>query len=85
MRIWMRFLRNMQFVCKQVPSIIDYMQTSGVVVGKTGPHNVKKRCRLVYKIAPRPNPSPRGEGEWYVSLHHCKQLVCVAKSVHLGF
>ncbi len=42
MRIWMRFLRNMQFVCKQVPSIIDYMQTSGVVVGKTGSHNVKK-------------------------------------------
>ncbi len=42
MRILMRFLRNMQFVCKQVSSIIDYMQTSGVVVGKTGPHNVKK-------------------------------------------
>lgn len=42
MRIWMRFLRNMQFVCKQVPSIIDYMQASGLVVGKTGPHNVKK-------------------------------------------
>ena len=33
---------NMQFVCKQVPSIIDYMQTSGVVVGKTVAHNVKK-------------------------------------------
>ena len=42
MRILMRFLRNMQFVCKQVPSIIDYMQTSVVVVGKTGSHNVKE-------------------------------------------
>ncbi len=42
MRIWMRFLRNMQFVCKQAPSIINYMQASGVVVGKTGSHNVKK-------------------------------------------
>ena len=42
MQIWMRFLRNMQFVCKQVPSIINYMQASGVVVGKTVAHNVKK-------------------------------------------
>ena len=42
MRIWMRFLRNMQFVCKQVRSIIDYMQTSGLVVGKTVAHNVKE-------------------------------------------
>ena len=42
MRIWMRFMRNMQFVCKQVPSIIDYMQTSGVVVDKTVAHNVKR-------------------------------------------
>gem|GEM_PF-662930 len=41
MRIWMRFLRNMQFVCKQVPSIINYMQASGLVVGKTVAHNVK--------------------------------------------
>ena len=42
MRTWMRFLRNMQFVCKQVPSIINYMQTSGAVVGKTVAHNVKE-------------------------------------------
>jgi len=42
MQIWMRFLRNMQFVCKQVPSIIDYMQASGLVVCKTVAHNVKE-------------------------------------------
>ena len=42
MRIWMRCLRNMQFVCKQVRSIINYMQASGVVVGKTVAHNVKE-------------------------------------------
>ncbi len=44
MRTWMRFLRNMQFVCKQVRSIINYMQVSGVVVGKTGSHNVKENA-----------------------------------------
>lgn len=42
MRIWMRLLRNIQFVCKQVPSIINYMQASGLVEDKTVAHNVKE-------------------------------------------
>jgi len=44
MRIWMCLLRNIQFVCKQVPSIINYMQASGLVVGKTVAHNVKEHA-----------------------------------------